>query len=313
MSLLVVPLAGDDAARPVISVLADTSLAIGSVFKLWVLCGLTQSIEAGERQWSDVVSMEEHHRGTATGMMHRWPAGTPLTLHTLASLMIALSDNTAADHLLSLVGRDRVLAMMQETGHEAVHRNIPFLSTLQAARLKGDPAGRRARRYLEAPAPERRRILAEELEAVAVGDLSHSDSPRHIDSLEWFASARDVCRALDWLRLHPGSGTDAAVARDILAINGGLPMSEQTWSYVGFKGGGEAGVLSAAYLLRRRRDDAWFALAATWNDAAGRTDTEPFFNVIRGALHITGAGGIEGQSDDHQDQGASLVRPSPPS
>lgn len=280
-ALLLTPLPGP----ALIHVHAGMPLAIGSAFKLWVLCELFRSIEAGERRWSDVVPVQERHRSRATGLLHRWPAEAPVTLHTLASLMVGLSDNTAADHLLEVLGPDRILAMMEQTGHEAVARNVPLLSTLEMARLKGEPSGAWAPRYAEATLAERRRILAE-LADLALGDLSIPGHPQHIDHLEWFASAGDLCRALDWFRLRTEAGADGMVARDILAMNGGLELSARDWSYVGFKGGGEEGVLCAAYLLRRRRDGAWFALAATWNDPGGATDEGRFLSLVRDALHL---------------------------
>lgn len=42
------------------------------------------------------------------GILQNWPKGAPLTLHTLAGLMISQSDNTAADTLLEILGRDVV-------------------------------------------------------------------------------------------------------------------------------------------------------------------------------------------------------------
>ncbi len=284
-ALLLTPLTGAP-ARPTISLHAATPLAIGSTFKLWVLCELFRSVRVGERGWGDIVPVQERLRSRPTGLLHRWPARTPVTIHTLASLMVGLSDNTAADHLLEVLGPDRILAMMRQTGHEAVERNVPFLSTLEMARLKGDPSGERALRYAEASPTERRRILVEELADLAVGDLPIPGHPQHLDRVEWFASARDICRALDWFRLRTEAGVDGMVARDILAFNGGLELSERAWSYVGFKGGGEAGVLCAAYLLRRRRDGAWFALAAIWNDAGGATDEARFLSLVRNALHL---------------------------
>src|SRR5690606_39753601 len=41
-----------------------------------------------------------------TGILQEWPVGTPMTIQSLATLMISISDNTATDVLLRVAGRD---------------------------------------------------------------------------------------------------------------------------------------------------------------------------------------------------------------
>ena len=43
--------------------------------------------------------------------------------------MIAISDNTATDHLIDLVGRDRVEAALTVFGHSDPAMTVPFLTT----------------------------------------------------------------------------------------------------------------------------------------------------------------------------------------
>ena len=40
-----------------------------------------------------------------SGITQSWPAGSPVTLQTLATLMISISDNTATDTLVTLERR----------------------------------------------------------------------------------------------------------------------------------------------------------------------------------------------------------------
>ena len=83
-----------------------------------------------------------------------WPRGAPVTLHTLAALMISQSDNTATDMLLHPLGRENVERMMAAIGVAAPARNRPLLSTLELSAIKTAPdagaqrlaAGRRGRR-----------------------------------------------------------------------------------------------------------------------------------------------------------------------
>jgi hypothetical protein len=83
-----------------------------------------------------------------------------------------------------------------------------------------------------------------------------------IDSLEWFASATDLCHAMAWFQGDAGARPGA---RQILAINPGLQLPPAKWTYVGFKGGSEPGVISLNFLLRSQAGQ-WFAVSAIWND-----------------------------------------------
>ena len=97
-------------------------------------------------------------RSLPSGMLHNWPEGAPVTLHTLASLMISISDNTATDILLGLVGRENVERMMGRIGIAAPERNRPFLATREIFALKTAPEAEQ-RAFIEADEAGRRRLL----------------------------------------------------------------------------------------------------------------------------------------------------------
>jgi hypothetical protein len=140
---------------------------------------------------------------------------------------------------------------------------VPFLTTVELFKLKGEPSGELAKKYLAFDAAGRRAFLDGDLAARPRAAIQPWGKPSHVDTLEWFASANDLCRVMDWLRRHTESGP-AAPLRQVLAINRGLPLGD-AWSYVGFKGGSEPGVLNLTYLLRSAGGD-WYALSAGWND-----------------------------------------------
>ena len=75
---------------------------------------LREEVEAGRRAWDEVVRLEEAWKSLPSGLLQGWPEGSPLTLHTLAALMISLSDNTATDALIALLGRERLEALRKE-------------------------------------------------------------------------------------------------------------------------------------------------------------------------------------------------------
>lgn len=266
---------------------ADQVLAIGSAFKLYVLGTLARDVAEGQRRPEDTVRLEERLRSLPSGKLHRWPAGSPATLHTLAALMISESDNTATDQLLFALGRERVEAMLARMGHRAAERNVPFLSTGEMFRLKLTGDGSAAEDYLKRDVKARREYLEGEIASVTLDESTVNTDllleATHVDTIEWFASARDLCRAMDWLRQATESGK-AADLRGLLAINPGPEVSREAFPWVGFKGGSETGVLNLTFLVRSKAGE-WYAVSAGWNDARA-VDAERLTSLVSRAFAL---------------------------
>ncbi len=261
VSVLFRPL--DPTAEPALSISPGRQAAIGSTFKLYVLSALARSIEAGERSWSDVVRLDR--KSFPSGMMQDWPTSAPVTLQTLATMMIAISDNTATDTLMLVLGRDAVESELVFLGHSELQKTLPFLTTFEMFALKGN--GAHLTRYIAADAPEKRRILSD-LEAYTDGDPARIEppyftAPTAIDTVEWFASAEDIYRLATHL-----SRLDDPTVRSIMAVRTALPPAvEDRWSYIGYKGGSEPGVLNLTWLLKDDRA-RYHVLTMCWNDTA---------------------------------------------
>ena len=240
-------------------------LALGSTFKLYVLSALSRSIAQGEHRWDEVVSLDT--RSFPSGLTQDWPKDAPVTIQTLATLMIQISDNTATDRLIALLGRNRIEVELAASNSHA-SRNLPFLTTREVFLLKADAALRQS--YSAADESTRRSILAglASREASLQSVVSAlGTAPVAIDSLEWFASPADL-RAL----LRRLTGPEHATTRAIMAASPGMgDAARKDWPYVGFKGGSEAGVLNLTWLLRGR-DDRWHMLTLGWNDPAAAVD-----------------------------------------
>lgn len=272
---------GPEGIEPIVAHRAEEQLAIGSAFKLYVLAELVRAVEAGERSWDEVVPLEEPSRSLSSAYLQNWPTGAPLTLHTLAAAMIAVSDNTATDQLIRVLGRESIERMVEATGHAAPERNRPFLTTREFLLLKG-AAGED---WLALDASARRRHLEEVVAARSLEEAIALTSPTQIDSLEWFASARDLALVLAWLQRH--AAAEDSVVRGILGINPGLPSAKEGRRWVGHKGGSEPGVLNGSWLLEQA-DGSWAVMVFTWNDPQAHLDRDRYIGLATRALSLIG-------------------------
>lgn len=261
---------------------AGKPLAVGSAFKLFILAELSRSIATGERKWDDVVPLD--HFSIGSGALESWPAGSPMTLHSLAVLMISQSDNGATDTLLHLLGREKVERLLPELGIAAPGKLRPLLTTREWALLKAGDSGALLRRWTAASEAERRALLAGPVAALKADqvDLSRMIAvPNAIDTVEWFASTGDLVRVMDWLRRH-GDGETLG----ILAVNPGIGrVPAEEFAYLGYKGGSETGVLNMTFLLRGK-DGEWHAVSGTWNDPAQSIDEGRFQLLMSRAVAL---------------------------
>ena len=252
----------EGAPRLVAGIAPDKAMPLGSAFKLWVLGELAREVGAGERKWSDVVPIGP--ASLPSGIMQNWPAGSPVTVQTLATLMISISDNTATDTLVSLEG-ERLDRFVTQAGVPGL---APVLTTRQMFALKSPANADLAAQWATSPAPSARRTLLDRntarLRTTPVDPMMFAGRPAAIDTLEWFASPAETVGILDWLRKQGGE-----TPLSLLAINPGIdPATRGKFDYVGFKGGSEPGVVTLNFLARRN-DGRWLAIAAGWhrNDA----------------------------------------------
>ncbi len=258
-------------------------LGIGSAFKLYILGALAQQISAGRRHWNDVIQLQM--LSLPSGILQKWPLGTPLTLQSLASLMISISDNTATDELLKAVGREQVEAMLPVMEHSQPALDQPFLSTIEMFQLKWGIPADQLQQYIANDTAARRAFLQTMKPPASTAALTAAAStttPKMIDKVEWFGSATDLCHAMAWFRADDSA---RSTARQVLAINPGIPLSSTRWAYIGFKGGSEPGVISLNFLLRSQSGQ-WYAVSAIWNDPKGAVSETVWVSLVSRAIEL---------------------------
>ena len=239
--------------------------ALGSTFKIWVLAELAREITAGKRSWDDEMTIRDEWKSLPSGTMQTLAPGTKVTLHEMASKMIAISDNTATDHLIHLLGRGRIEDHLAEYGSTDVEINRPLLTTRDLFLFKSlrieqrglvfedGKLGAVAETWAAGSEDEQAQWL-EDLEAVGA-ELSNDAfqktamaygiqtgfTPSHI-AIEWFAKPRDTVELLR--RAFTGELVDEATSEAFLEIYGhGQPMCQSPGiRRQGYKGGSESHV-----------------------------------------------------------------------
>lgn len=253
LSFLVADVEGDEPACAFLDGLnEDVPTPLGSMFKLYVLGAVVDAINNGTLAWNQSVEILDRYKSLPSGIVQFDPPGTMKTVRKLAELMISISDNTATDHLMGLVGRRAVEVALRDYGHSAVHLNEPFLFTREFFYLKlsgktnanSTMPGKVGQMYLATAEIEERRGLLSLMENVSMKDLDLMiwTRPIAVDGIEWFGTPLDLCNVLARLHLNEE-------AARILKINPGIPDEKGLWSYVGFKGGSEPGVLGMAWYV----------------------------------------------------------------
>lgn len=248
--------------------------AIASTFKLYVMAELAAQVKSGKLSWSDVVPLTENsYSSSAT---QGWPRTTPVTLQTLATWMISVSDNAATDTLIRVLDREAIEERLAMIGHGDPDKALPMLTTVEAFALKSNSALRA--QFQKADEAGQRALLRDK-----AGDLGYEDinlvelgsGPVAIDSIEWFASPADIANLLNNIR-RIGNQT----ALDVMSVNKGVaPTNAEKWQYLGYKGGSEPGVASMSYLAQSKRGD-WYAISGSWNNNVKEVDTNAFATLM---------------------------------
>jgi beta-lactamase class A len=252
--LLVADVTGGS-CRPVHSIDPGTPAPLGAAFKLYVLDALGDAVAAGQVGWDQLLTVTAPLKSLPPGELQDEPDGTRISVLDAAAAMISVSDNTATDMLINLLGRPAVQAALTRTGMTDPALDRPFLTTREIFTLKLDQWPALAERYLAADEAGRRALLAGTVDRTplpAVAAAGSWTAPRAVASLEYFASASDLCRAyasLATLSRRPG----LAPIGQVLSLNDdGLQLDPAQWKTTWFKGGSEPGVLTAAFMATTR-------------------------------------------------------------
>ena len=94
----------------------DDLFQLASVFKVPVIVTLYRQADSGKIDLDERVEMTEHAKVPGSGVLRELTPGLELTIKDYRTLMMMISDNTATDMIVDLVGKDDVNNTMLEFG-----------------------------------------------------------------------------------------------------------------------------------------------------------------------------------------------------
>lgn len=259
-----------DQPRLLFGVNQDQELAVGSSFKLFIFGTLADEVNQYRRRVEDIMRLRPEWVGPPASEMATWPMGSPATLYTYTLKMISISDNTATDHLIHLLGRQNIEKQMAEMGHSHPERNRPLLMTREMVMLRDRNEGMPGKKYQEMDEAARRNFLTTHFQGVPDFEKVDFDTSAY-NVAEWYASPLDMAKALDWIYRHTQDEQPAADMRKILAVDPKLSYDEKVWKFVGFKGGSEDQLMAGNWLMQNA-NGKWYTMHIYWNNPAGNVD-----------------------------------------
>jgi beta-lactamase class A len=177
--------------------------------------------------------------------------------------MISISDNTATDALIRIVGRESIESLAD--------RNRPFLTTQEFFTLKDPQNAALLQRYREGNEAQRRQVLAEVAELPLPHPSIFAGEPLAID-VEWFFTPRELCTLMQQVADLP-----------LMSVNPSGLVTSNDWSKVSYKGGSEPGVINLTTWLQAKNGKT-YCVVATWNNPEAALAEERLLTLYSGII-----------------------------
>ncbi|MFC4803741.1 serine hydrolase [Filifactor villosus] len=106
----------------------EETFETASTIKSFILLELFEQIKQGRLGLHEKISYEEKHRVDGSGVLHNMDSAFSMSIFNFATLMIIISDNTATNVLIDLLGKDEINATIQRYGFEdtKLHNRIDW-------------------------------------------------------------------------------------------------------------------------------------------------------------------------------------------
>lgn len=222
-------------------------LNIGHTSQLFLLRALKKRVDQGSLKLDTAVPLEERLTQLSYGPIRQWPPGTLVSLDALKSLMVIDLDTAAADHLIQLVGREKVAEEVPGLKHYLFfHEYNALLAGIEPQDL---PPRDRAS---ELPA------LAAKVIEKAKQKETIAGSPKASERLGWFTGTESLCQALRELK-------EEKTLRRTHASEGTQIRLNEAWKNVISVQTRDSGIAQSTILATSRVSGKSFCLAMTAN------------------------------------------------
>ena len=215
---------------------ADAPFLTASVFKIPVLVEVFRQAEAGGLNLDDTVTISRKAKLPGSGVLKEMSDGLAVTARDLAMLMTVVSDNTATDLLLDLVGKDAVNATLRRLGLERTRVDLTCREILYNLL---DPESVRA---AEADVSTFRSWKVN-LQSKSLTDLTHND----------LSTAREMSRLLEMIHDGRAAGPQSCAVMITLLkrqqVNDRIPLFLPRSTEVAHKTGELPGIRNDAGIV----------------------------------------------------------------
>ena len=172
---------------------ADSLYPMASTFKVPILAAAFQQIAAGRLRLDDRRTLQDGDKSPGSGILPHFEAGLTPSLQDLLTLMIIISDNTATDMNIELLGGPTVIeAAMHELGAQPLSFKYNCRDLIRSIFPPGD--------YSDQELQELAREMAYPADSLAAArdDSNNTASPRAMTTLLRKMHAQEATDAAGW-------------------------------------------------------------------------------------------------------------------
>lgn len=106
-----------------IAINEDLPMMAASVIKIPIMVEVFRQIEKGLIDKNQLYTLKNSDKLPSCGILNRLHEGLQLTVQDLCNMMIVLSDNTATNQLIRLLGREQINIDMETLGYKTIRVN----------------------------------------------------------------------------------------------------------------------------------------------------------------------------------------------
>ena len=268
----------------------DLSLPLASIFKLYVLLAVSESVKAGTVSWDDQLVVTKEGKLVGAAGLDEVPDGTTVSVRTAAQQMISASDNMATDLLIQRLGPGAVERALVTAGHHDPGSMTPFPTTHELFSVGwGKPNLRDEWQKVSSSSTGRAQLFEQTNSRPYDPDPERTHTPASDIGAEWYGSAADICRV--HAALQASAVGAAAPVKQILSAIPGINLDRAKWPYIGAKGGNLPGDLTFSwYAVDRTGQPYVVSFQLNWPKFRSQTAAAWLLSIVHQTFDLVPVG-----------------------